>query len=444
MQRCKPIPLALAAALACGGAFAQSAPAAGGTQDLLSGARAGVMLRSSYFERTKPVDTDPHPEAWGLGGWLWGETGELNQMFSLGGAYYFVGKAYSPADGGGSFILDDQNSGYGVLGEAWGRLRFGDHALTVGRQALSYNWSLDGIYRTYNRYDGAFIGRRDVRAMVPLDFESATVNGKLAGGNVRYYGGYAWDMRQVNSPKFHDLAKAALLPGESDGMLYGGAQWKFSNDMMLQGAYHSVQDIMNMAWVDLDYVWRLGNDRYVRFDTQYIHQSDNGKSYLGNFSTWNWAGYLEARFVPWWIPYAAVGVNGSGDELRSPYSLGPSYLVQRVGENAKAGEKTLIIASTFDFSTLGVRGLSFDISYGWRRDRHAKGNSAQPLADWDELALDLIYALPKETGLPAGTRTRLRWAQVKEKGERFSGGTINRVNEKYHDIRFDIQIPFNF
>jgi hypothetical protein len=40
--------------------------------------------------------------------------------------------------------------------------------------------------------------------------------------------------------------------------------------------------------------------------------------------------------------------------------------VQRIGENAKAGEQTIILGSTFDFSTLGARGLSFDVSYGER------------------------------------------------------------------------------
>ena len=193
---------------------------AGPTQEFVSQAKGGVMLRSSYFQRSKPNDAAPPAEAWGVGGWIWGETGELANIFSLGGAYYFVGEAYGPADGGGNFILDNDQSGYSVLGEAWGRLRFGDHALTIGRQALNYSWSLDGIYRTYNRYDGAFIGRRDVRTMVPLNFESATVAGKLAGGNVRYYGGYAWDMRQINSASFHDLAEAALLPGDSDGMIF--------------------------------------------------------------------------------------------------------------------------------------------------------------------------------------------------------------------------------
>ncbi|MCU0938325.1 MAG: OprD family porin [Burkholderiaceae bacterium] len=436
----------LAVLMAMQGLAAQAQTSAGTTSSdpFLANAKAGMTLRSSFFERSKPNESAPAAEAWGVGGWIGGETGELGQMFSVGGNYYFVGELYGPKDGGGNFVLDDAQSGYDVLGEAWGRLRFGDHALTVGRQALSYGWALEGVYRFFNRFDGAFIGRRDVRAMLPLNFESATVNGKFAQDTVRYYAGYAWDMRQINSDSFDDLASAALLPGDSDGMYFGGAQWKLSKDMMLQGAYHSVQDLLDIAWVDLDYVWRLGGNRYFRFDTQYIYQSSNGKEYLGSFSTWNWAAYVEGRWVNWAVPYATIGFNGDGDELRSPYSLGPSYLVQRIGENAKAGERTWIIGTHFDLAGLGGPGLSFDINYGQRRDRHVAGNTAQPLSDWDELAADLIYVFGKDTGWLSGTRVRFRWAQAWEDGSTYSNGSVVPVDQKQTDLRFDFQIPISF
>lgn len=433
-----PVAVAMLAALSAAEAPAQTGNA------FVDDAKAGMTLRSSFFERTKPDEVGPAAEAWGLGGWIGGETGEVADLFKIGGNYYFVGALYGPKDGGGNFVLDDWQSGYGVLGEAWAQLRLGDHALRVGRQALSYGWSLDGVYRFFNRYDGAFIGRRDVRAMLPLNFESATVNGKFANDTVRYYGGYAWNMRQINSDSFDDLAEGALLPGDSNGMAFVGAQWKLNNDMMLQGAYHAVDNLLNMGWVDFDTVWRLGDNRYFRFDTQYIYQSSNGKEYLGNFSTWNWAGYVEARWVSWAIPYATIGFNGDGDEIRAPYSLGPSYLVQRVGENAKAGERTWIIGTHFDFAGLGGPGLSFDINYGQRRDRHVAGNSSQPLSDWDELATDLIYNFGRDVGWLSGTRVRFRWAKVWESGSQYSNGSIVPVDQDTTDLRFDFQVPITF
>ena len=431
--------------------------------DFLTGGKAGTMVRSSYFNRTKPNENGPAAEAWGLGGWLYGETGELAKMLSFGGAYYYVAPLYAPDDGGGNFILKDPGQdGYGVLGEAWVRLRYGDNALTVGRQALSFGWSLDGIYRTYNRFDGSFIGRRDVRAMLPLDFESANVAGKLANDTFRYYGGYAWLMRQVNADKFDNLSTAAFLPEEdSAGMSFIGAQWKITNDLMLQGSYHSVQNLAHLGIVDLDSVYRMGEGRYLRFDTQYIYQSSNrpglpptpssanavslygtAQDPTGDISTWNWAGYFEARWWQWWIPYAMIGVTSDHDEIRSPYSLGPSYLVQRIGENAKAGEHTWIIGSTFDFASLKVPGLSFDATYGQRTHRHVQLDSSKPLAQWDELATDLIYSVPD--GWAKGLRLRARWARVWETGNQYTNGEIIDISQQTTDLRFDLQwlIPF--
>jgi hypothetical protein len=222
-------------------------------------------------------------------------------------------------------------------------------------------------------------------------------------------------------------------------MWYGGAQWKISDNFMLQGGYNRADNLLDMSWIDFDSVFRLDKDRYVRLDVQYLYEKSNGSNNLGDFSMNNLAGYVEARFMPWWIPYGIVGRNSDGEELRSPFSLGPSYLVQRIGENAKAGEKTWILGSTFDFATVGARGLVFDISYGERTDRHLKGDTSKPLADWKELATDFIYTLGDEFGWAKGIRARARWAQVKESGDVFSNGSITNVSQKHNDTRFDVQ-----
>jgi hypothetical protein len=421
--------------------------------------KAGTMVRSSYFDRTKPNNSGPSSEAWGIGGWLYGQTGELAKTLSFGAALYYVGKLYAPDGHGGDFMLTNEQEGYSTLGEGWMRARFGDHVFTVGRQALSFGWNLDGIYRYYNRFDGSFIGRRDIRGMHPLDFEAATLTGKFLEGNVRYYSGWAWAMRQTNSSGFDDLGTAAFMPEKSDGMAFAGAQWKINNDLMLQGSYHFLQNLAHMAWVDLDKVFRMGDGRYLRFDTQYIYEKSDRN--LPDFptdgppppgqvlpivglKTWNWNGYVEARWWPWWIPYGMIGVTGDGDEIRAPYSLGPSYLVQRVGENSKAGEHTWIVGTTFDFASLGAPGLSFDVNYGQRTHRHMQNDSSKPLADWDELATDLVYTLPESARWAKGIRMRVRWAKVWESGPQFSNNQIVDISQSYTDFRVDFQwlIPF--
>jgi hypothetical protein len=412
--------------------------------DLMSGAKAGAVLRTVSFSRSKPNNKGPSAEAIGAGGWLFGETGEIAQTLSFGGAVYGVAPVSGPAGHGGNFVLKDPNQdGYVMIGEAWGRLRFGDQAVTAGRVSPNLGWYLDGVYR-FNRNDSAFLGRRDFRAMLPLSYEAAIATGKLAQDTVRYYGGYVWEMRQVNQNTFKNLATGALIPGDSDGMAFAGGGWKINNDLMLQGAYHAVDNVMNIGWADLDYMFRIAKDKYVRFDVQYISQNSNGNSGLGNFSTSSAAAYVEGRWWPSWIPYGIVGRTGDGDNLRSPYSLGPSYLIQRVGENAWAGEHTWILGSTFDFATYGAPGLTFDVNYGQRTDRHLPGDTSKPLADWTEAATDLVYTFGKDAGLASGLRLRARWARVWEEGNQYSGGRITAISQQMTDIRFDVHWLIQF
>jgi hypothetical protein len=129
--------------------------------------------------------------------------------------------------------------------------------------------------------------------MIPLSYQGASVAGKVANDTVRYYGGYVNKMKQINDTDFKQLAEAAFLPGESNGMWYGGAQWKVNNNVMLQGGYNRADNLLDMGWVDLDMVHRFDKDRYVRLDVQYLYETANGSKNLGDFTMNNKAAYLE-------------------------------------------------------------------------------------------------------------------------------------------------------
>jgi hypothetical protein len=424
-------------------------------------AKAGAVVRAATFHRYSQTDGPAatfNQDGAGFGGWVFGNTGELGETLSFGGAYYFVTPLHSPKGRSFNYILKDPDQdGFGILGEANVKLRYDKHSLTVGRQSLNFAWYMDDVYRFYNKLDQSMVGRRDVRGMHPITYEAAVVRGSLVNDTVRYYAGQATKMKQINDDEFRNLYKGAyqttVFPesakrGDSDGMDFVGAIWKPNKNLMLTGSYHAVDDMLNMAYVDLDYVHRLTDKRYVRFGTQFMYQSSNGDSQVSNgrsFDTQYGGVYGEVRLVPWLIGYGMGGLTADGEEIRAPYSIGPSYLIQRVGENSKAGERTWILGSIIDFSSLGARGLSFDINYGQRSNRHVAHESSKPLADWDELATDLVYFLPPEAGFFSNLRLRARWARVWEKGEDWSGGVQGRLDQTRTDVRFDasLNIPFN-
>ena len=172
-------------------------------------------------------------------------------------------------------------------------------------------------------------------------------------------------MKQVNDTHFKDLAEAAFLPGDSDGMWYGGAQWKINNNMMLQGGYNRADNLLDMGWVDLDMVHRFDKDRYVRLDVQYLYETANGKQESRRLLH-----EQQGR-----LSRSALGaVVHTVCRLRLEFAMATSCARRSASgrrtwcsasaRTRRQGEKTWILGSTFDFSTLGARGLAFDVSYG--------------------------------------------------------------------------------
>ena len=429
-------------------------------------ANIGYMFRTASFNRSSNGDPSAGIATFkqagaGVGGWLYGTTGELANFLSFGATYNFVQPIWSPEQYPFNFILKDTSqSGYGVVGELNARLRYETNTFVIGRQTIRNQWFMDGVYRFFNKLDQSMVGPRDIRGMQWLTYEAATVQGRVLNDSLRYYAGYVTNVKQVNDDKFRNLYQggwnvfqypSASREGDSDGMAYVGMNWKPTNDNMISASYHNVQNMLNMVYVDYDHVFRMEEGKYFRIGAQWMYQESNGQSLMRgvngstgpSFNT-NYGGiYLEARPVKWWIPYAMAGLTSDRNQIYSPFSIGPSYLIQRVGENSRAGERTWILGTTFDFASFGVNGLSFDVTYGQRTNRNVDGNPNLPVADWDEMATDLIYLFPQD-GFFKNLRARARYAKVWQKGDNWTGSSIQYADSTTNDVRFDVQLNIPF
>lgn len=431
-------------------------------------ATVGYMFRTASFNRSSSGDPNVPGLAFkqagaGIGGWLYGTTGELADFLSFGATYNFVQPIWSPEQYPFNFILKDTSqSGYGVVGELNARLRYDTNTFVIGRQTIRNQWFMDGVYRFFNKLDQSMVGPRDIRGMNWITYEAATLQGRAFDNSLRYYAGYVTGVKQVNDDQFRNLYQggwnvftypSASREGDSDGMAYVGMNWKPTNDSMISASYHNVQNMLNMVYADFDYVFRMEDKKYFRVGVQGMYQESNGQSLMRgvngsagpSFNT-NYGGvYVEARPVAWWIPYAMAGLTSDRNQIYSPFSIGPSYLVQRIGENSRAGERTWILGTVFDFGPFGMNGLSFDITYGQRTNRNVDGNSSLPVADWDEMATDLIYIFPQD-GFFKNLRARARYAKVWQKGDDWSASAnaVRYVDYSTNDVRFDVQLNIPF
>jgi len=463
---------ALVAMLFAGTVAAQTAatddkPAKTGTP-FWDDATVGYLFRTASFNRSSSGDPNVPGLAFkqagaGIGGWLYGTTGELADFLSFGATYNFVQPIWSPEQYPFNFILKDTSqSGYGVVGELNARLRYETNTFVIGRQTIRNQWFMDGVYRFFNKLDQSMVGPRDIRGMNWITYEAATLQGRAFDNSLRYYAGYVTGVKQVNDDQFRNLYQggwnvftypSASREGDSDGMAYVGMNWKPTNDSMISASYHNVQNMLNMVYADFDYVFRMEDKKYFRVGVQGMYQESNGQSLMRgvngsagpSFNT-NYGGiYVEARPVAWWIPYAMAGLTSDRNQIYSPFSIGPSYLVQRIGENSRAGERTWILGTVFDFGSFGVNGLSFDITYGQRTNRNVDGASNLPVADWDEMATDLIYIFPQD-GFFKNLRARARYAKVWQKGDNWNAGAnaVQYVDYSTNDVRFDVQLNIPF
>jgi len=431
-------------------------------------ATAGYLFRTASFNRSSSGDSNVPGLAFkqtgaGIGGWLYGTTGELANFLSFGATYNFVQPIWSPEQYPFNFILKDTSqSGYGVVGELNARLRYENNTFVIGRQTIRNQWFMDGVFRFFNKLDQSMVGPRDIRGMNWITYEAATLQGRALNDSLRYYAGYVTGVKQVNDDQFRNLYQGGwnvftypsdTRMGDSDGMAYVGMNWKPTNDSMISASYHNVQNMLNMVYTDFDYVFRMEDKKYFRVGVQGMYQESNGQSLMRgvngstgpSFNTSYGGVYVEARPVTWWIPYAMAGLTSDRNQIYSPFSIGPSYLVQRIGENSRAGERTWILGTVFDFSTFGANGLSFDITYGQRTNRNVDGNSSLPVADWDEMATDLIYIFPQD-GFFKNLRARARYAKVWQKGDNWNAGAnaVQYVDYSTNDVRFDVQLNVPF
>lgn len=394
-------------------------------------AKAGVALRSMWFDRELP--NGKSQETWAAGAGLWGRTGYWRDTFSLGGRLYAELPLYGPKDKDGGLLLLPGQKGYSIVGEAYGKLKFADQVFTLYRQAIGANpQKAEGVRSLQT--DLNYLGSRDIR-MVPLTYEAAMLNGPITR-SLSYQFGYVDKVKDINSDKFVSMSRLAGVTTKDTGLWNGGLQWNPAKDMWVQGFYYSVNDVIRIAYADFDWVSRIDKDSYWRVAAQYSDQRSDGANLLTGsaFKSWN-AGLYGEYGWQWLKLYGAASSTGSGQAMRSPYSFGPFYIGMRIKTFNRAGEDALMAGTSFDFGKLGLLpGFSIDLNVS--DGRHAIDAATRAaLPKWREYDTDFIYAFQKDSPL-AGARVRLRWATVRED----IGTRVDRTD----DTRLDFNWAINF
>jgi hypothetical protein len=412
-----------------GGAAAQSTPA---DEPLLKDARVGYNARTFYMDVDYPDGKSR--EAWTFGGKVYGLTGYWDKRLQFGASYYFSLPLYAPDDRDGTALLAPGQERLSVIGELFARLRVADEAtLTVGRQEIDMSPERADFVRS-NRSDATYVGRLDNR-MVPFTYQAALLEGQLAAPLTAYA---AWIDRAKprNSNHFVPMGEAVGAVGSDSPMGFGGLQWTPAPGAMLQAWMHDVPDVLRIAFIDGDFVWPLGDKRYLRVAGQYTDQRSTGSNELEAgrpFATHNAQLYGEAGIDAVKL-YGALSRTGEGNAIRTPFSSGPIYTQQVTRSFVDAGEKAWQVGLAFELGAL-LPGLSGWLDYTAGRDLIDAASGAA-LPDETETNLGLVWSLRQKGSLFDGLRARFRFAWVTDKAP--------TGNEDTTDLRVDINLPLRW
>src|SRR5262245_36854840 len=352
-----------------------------------------LLLQLRTFYRNNEASQDTFQEAWAAGGWLAYKSGWLADFFSIGATGYLSLPVYAPEDRDGTGLLQPGQNTIAVVGEAWAKLRYWEQTLTGGRQ----------------RIDVDYLSPQDNR-MVPNTFEALLLDGKL--GWLGYTAGYVFTMKPRQENVFLSMAEQAGATGADQGLALVGfvaTPWK---PLTIDLSTAFGVDTFNTAFVQAEYTQALAKDVALTVGAQYTDQRSVGSELLGSFKTWNVGTHAKLSF--WGASVdVAFHQNGEDADIRSPYGTWPGYLSLETKDFDRAGETGFGVRVGYDFSRLGVNGLTafFWYAQGTGADDTSTGGPAPNRREYD---FDVIYTLPR--GPLRGLQFRVRTALVEQQG----------------------------
>ena len=375
------------------------------------GARIELKSRTVYFDRDTVGGIDQ--ESFATGGSLMFRSGRWKDFFTVHTEVFTSQKLYGDRDRDGAQLLRENQKELTVLGTAYAQFDYKQVRLRLGRQ----DFSLPYVNRNYSR-------------MIPNTFEAVGVTAKR--GKFEGLGGYIDKIKKRDSGSFVSMSKAAGVAGDSDeGMAMVGGLLKASDNLDLGIINFYTFNVFNIFYSEINYTKALKDKNAFKFSAQFTDQRSVGDELLSTspFKTQVWS--VEGRYgfndAVLRAAYSATSERGT---INSPYGGYPGYISLMKSDFNRAGEQAWMVGLTYNFSRIGLKGLSMNTKYasGYNAEDFDSGNKRG-----DEQEFDITFDYYPPAGRPlAGFWLRVRGAK------RWQDGL-----EPGHDIRVLLNYTFS-
>jgi hypothetical protein len=342
-----------------------------------------ARARTFYFPLRQPSGVDAW--AWALGGKVQYRSGWLAEHLQIGAGLYMSYPLAADDPLALTQLLRIDEKGYTIFGEAFVKLRHREIDLTLYRQELELPW----------------VNRADTR-MTPNSFEAYLFEGthEKVGRfhDVDWVAGYVSDIRPRFADDFVPMAQAAGALDSNQGLWAAGAQFeplaKVAGSKMHIGLYnYYVKDVLHITYLALDFQRDFVNGWAMRNQVQVTWQSSaGGRDLTGERFDTGVASLRSAVSKAGLTLWTGLSTTAKSEDIRSPWGTYPGFLSMMQSDFDRAGEFAWMFGLSYDFSAVGVPGLSGFTQYG-------KGNGGQDArtgvgnADEREVNLTVDYKI---------------------------------------------------
>jgi len=293
------------------------------------------QMRSFFWDS---IDTDGnHAQAWAIGGEIDYTSGWIKDRLRIGAALYTSQPILAQPTREGSGLLRPDQRGYTVAGKAFAEFQMKDQNLKLYRQGI----------------DLPYINGADSR-MTPNTFEAYMVRGKIPNypkiGTLNYVAGWISKIRRprkaAGSNSSKGVATITLRASPNDRSYFG-----LTN--------HTNVDNLNIFYGEGSYIWNLPQGVGLRLDGQFTLEASIGEQELPGPSFLT--GHLGLRLAASWrkaIFTVAGSWTAADAPLQKPWGFFPGYIGLMQRDFDRAGETAVLIGLSYDFSEVGVDGLS--------------------------------------------------------------------------------------
>ena len=298
--------------------------------------------RSYYFDRQRENTNDSVAAAYG--GWLSFRSGAWRNRLRVNSTVFTTQRAYGPNDKDGTGLLGPGQEGCSVLGEANAEIRIVD-----GLSAKLYRQSFNLPY----------LNRNDSR-MVPNTFEAYTL-AKRPSDRWAFIASHVRQMKTRTSDDFVSMAEAAGFAGEDEPLTVGAVSFYPKPGVTLGGTCQYAWEFMRTCYGEATALWYAGDEFALRFGAQYTGQDSVGDEIGGDFDTYVYGGKIAAGYRG---AIATLAFTSTDDyRIRNPYGGYPGYLSLMIQSFNRAHEDGWLAGLSYDFSELGLPGLSAFVNY---------------------------------------------------------------------------------